>query len=385
MPSPTDPSNSPPFDADLDVRGVVPPGLSGRLVGIGPDGIVHSVLVGDGRVAYSGRRVRTEACVHHLVAFGGSVLAFGDDTPAYELTPERDALRRVDLAGHRRSIAAYPKHDPATGGLHLIARDADGLQTYVVVSAGALTRHIRPLPDTPARIHDLALSRDHVVLVADGFVGVAARGDEPRTTWIDTGIAAPHLVHAHDTGGTVVVLVLTPLLERWTLRTGAGGIQRDVLDATPRRFAHCGNHRADGAPRCLWTTGNGTIGRHELAGTRRIHRDLRSGVPGDLVFVTDATRVGDADGGWLVGFVHDSSGVRTELHVIDAADVVRPAIATASIPRPVTRGLRLTWIPSTPHRPAPTSLSLQSPSSKENRPCTPSTTPHRRPSPPKRA
>jgi carotenoid cleavage dioxygenase-like enzyme len=347
MPSPTDPSNPPPPDADLDVRGAIPSGLSGRLVGVDRDGVVHSVLVGDGRVSYSGRRFRTEAVVHSLVAFGGSMLVFGDDSPAYELRPEADTLRRVDLAGHGRSLAAYPKQDPATGELHLIAHDTAGLQTYVVVSAGALTRHSRPLFDTPDRIQDLALSRDHAVLVADGFVGVAPRKGELHTTWIATGIAAAYPVHAYEAGDIVVVLALTPLLERWTLHPEAGSIQREVLDPTPRRFAHCGNDSAGGAPRCLWTTGNGTIGHHELVSARHVHCNLRPDVPGDLVFVTDATRVSDADGGWLVGFVHNSSGVGTELYVIDAAEIVGPAIATAPISRLVPRGLRCTWIPAT--------------------------------------
>ena len=136
-----------------------------------------------------------------------------------------------------------------------------------------------------------------------------------------------------------------------------------MLDPTPRRFAHCGNQGADGAPRCLWTTGDGTIGHHELVSARHVHRNLRPDVPGDLVFVTDATRQSDADGGWLVGFVHNASGVGTELCVIDAADIVGPAIATAPISRLVPHGLRCTWIPSTQHE-----QPQQSPSTKEKRP-----------------
>ena len=288
-----------------------------------------------------------EADVHNVVDFGGSILVFGDDSPAYELRPEADTPRRVDLAGQWRSLAAFPKHDPATGELHLVARDTAGVQAHVVVSAGALMRRGRPVLDAPARIRDLALSRDHVVLVSDGFVSVAPREGELRTTWIATGIAAPHLVHAYDTADTVVVLALTPLLERWTLHPAAGNVQRDVLDPTPRRFAHCGNNSVGGAPRLLWTTGNGTIGQHELVGGRHIRHGLRAGAPADFTFVTDATRGSDADGGWLVGLAHNSSGSGTELYVIDAADILGPAIVTVPIARPVARGLRLTWIPAT--------------------------------------
>lgn len=357
MPSRTDPSHEPSHHRRLDVRGAVPPGLCGRLVGIGRDGIVHSVHACDGRVSYGSRSIRTEAVVHHLVAFGGSLLAFGDDSLAYELRPEAGTLRRVDLAGQGRSLGAYPKHDPATGELHLLAHDTDGVQAHVVVSAGALTRHSSLLFDTPARIQDLALSRDSVVLVAEGFVGVTPRDGiprygtqrdgTPRTTWIATGGAAPHPVHAFDADDTVVMIVLTPLLERWTLNPGAGSMRREVLDPTPRRFARCGTEDADGTLQCLWTTGGGAIDLHQLVDGRHVHHDLRPDEPGDLVFVADATRASALDGGWLVGFVRDGSSAATELRVIDAADIGGPAIAAAPVPRHVPSGLRCTWIPST--------------------------------------
>ncbi len=346
MPSPTAASNPQKPYVDLDVRGAFPPGLSGRLLGIGRDGIVHSVQVDTGRVSYRVRRFRTEAVVHNLVAFEGSILAFGDDSPAYELRTEVDTLRRVDLAGHKRSLAAYPKHDLTTGELHVIAHDTDGVQAHVVVSAGALTRRSRPVLDTPDRLQDLALSRDHAIFVADGFVGVASRDGDPRTTWISTGVSAPHPVHACEAGETVVVLALTPLLERWTLHPGTGSIQREVLDPTPRHFAHYGIDGAEAPPSFLWTTGNGTIGHHDLADSHHVHHSLRTDVPGDLVFVADATRPSDA-GGWLIGFVHDTSGAATELRVIDTAHIAGPAIATVRIPQPVPHGLRCTWIPST--------------------------------------
>ena len=351
MPSPTIPANLPPHDADLAVRGSVPAGMSGRLVGIGRDGVVHSVQVREGRMSYRSRGLRTDAVVHSLVAFEGAILAFGDESPAYELSTGFDTLRRVDLAGHGRSLAAYPQHDPVTGELHLIAHDTDDVQEHVVVSAGALTRRSRPLLDTPNRIRDLVLTVDQVVFVADGFVGIASRDRESRTTWIATGVAAPRALHAHDSGGAVVLLVLTPLLERWTLYPEAGNVQREVLDPTPRHFAHCGNVETDGAPRCLWTTGHGTIGHHDLLRSRHVHRNLQRDVPGDLVFVADATRRRDADGGWLVGFVHNSTAASTELRLLDAADIVGAAIAIAPIPHLVPRGLRSTWIPSTQPRP----------------------------------
>jgi hypothetical protein len=348
MPSPTDRSNPTPPDADLDVCGAIPTGLSGRLVALDPAGVIHSVLIGDGRASYSDRRLRTETVVHDLVDFSGSMLVFGDDSSAYDLGPAGDGFRRVDLAGHRRSLAAPPKYDAATGELHLIAHDTNELQAYVVVSAGALMRRSRPLLDTPEPIRDLAISRDHAILVADGYIGVTPRSGELRTTWIPTGIVAAHPVHAHDAGGTVIVLALTPLLERWTLHPEAGTIQREVLDPTPRRSIHCGIDGADGAPLCVWTTGDGTIGYHDLLDNHHDHHSLYPSAAGDFVFVTDATRERDADGGWLVGFVHHHPcGGGTDLTVIDAADIAGPPIASAPIPRIVLPELDCTWIAST--------------------------------------
>ena len=347
MPSPTDPSIPPPHDVDLEVRGTVPTGLSGRLVGIDHDGVVHSVQVSGHRVSYRGRRLRTGAVIHDVVAFGGSILAFGDDSPAYELSAQIDKLSRVDLAGQDRALAAHPKRDPTTGELHLIASDLDGMQAHVVVSAGALTRRSRPVLDVPSRIIDLAFTRDHVVLVADGFVGVASRDGEARTTWIATGVAAPHPVHAHDAGAAVALLALTPSLERWTLHPEAGNFQREVLDPTPRRFAHCGDEDVDGAPHIVWTTGDGTIGHHDLATSSHVHHSLRPHRPGDLVFVPHATRARATGGGWLIGFVHDTWGPTTELRVIDAADIAGAPIAAIRVPRHVPRGFRCTWIPAT--------------------------------------
>ena len=208
----------------LPVRGALPAGLSGRLVAIGPDAEsdhaeIHAVHLHEGRmVSYRSRWVGTDGvAISNIIVFGGSILALGDGSPAHELTPDLTGLRRVDLAGRSRGMSAYPKRDPHTGDLHVLAVDATAAQAHVVVSSGALTRTSRPIPGAPSRLTDLAITSDHVVFVADGFAGVASRDGEARITWITTGVEAPHLVHARDAGDTIVVHALTPSLERWTL------------------------------------------------------------------------------------------------------------------------------------------------------------------------
>ena len=345
MASATDPSIPPPTDVDPDVHGTIPPGLSGLLIGIDPHGVMHTVQICSGRATYRRRRFCTDAVVHNIVVLEDSILAFGDDSPASELRPEADTLRRVDLAGHGRSLTAYPKHDWSTGELHLIARELDGVQAHVVISAGALTRRSRPIADAPSRIDDLVLTRDRVAFVADGSVGIAEREGDARATWIATGVDAPHLLHAHDAGDAVVLLVLTPALERWSCHPGAQSLRREVLDRTPRRFAHCSSHDLDGEPNLVWTTGGRTVGHHDLVTSTHVHHNLRPHLPGDLAFVPDTALA--TDKGWLVGFVHDSSDSTTELRVIDVVTIADAPIATIRIPRRIPRDLRCTWIPGT--------------------------------------
>lgn len=347
MASPTDPPNPPLRDVELAVRGALPAGLSGRLVAIGSDDVVHSVHVRAGRASYRSRRLLTGSRLDGLVAFGGSILVFGDDSPVHQLSADLTVLRAVDLAGRKRIVTGHPQYDATTGDLHLLAGEVDGGQSHVVVSAGALTRHSRPMPAAAGPITDLVLSGDHCVLIADGRVGIAARDGEPRPTWISTGVAAAHPVLAHEHAGSIVVFVLTPVLERWVLRPAVGSVERTVLDSTPRGFAHTlpSGTGTGTVPRWMWTTGGTTIGRHDLVESQHVQHGIEPGVAGDFVVVADARCRDQVGGNWLVVLVHDSS-TTTELRVIDAADIAAPPVATVRIRQPIPPGFRCTWLPA---------------------------------------
>jgi carotenoid cleavage dioxygenase len=325
--------------------------MSGWLLGAHA-GVVHSVHLQAGRaISYRSRRIHTASAVcggvSDIFVFGSSIFAFGPAALAHELSPELDTAQPVDLAGQSRGLSACPKHDPTTGDLHLLALATDGTQAHVTVSSGALTRRIRPITDASHDVTDLAITRDHIVFVADGFVGVTSQDNETRITWVATGVDAPALVHAHDNADAIVIHAITPSLERWTVDTAALNVRRDVLDTAPRRFARTDERLPDRAPGFLWTIGDGTADTHDLGTGRDVHHSFGRRQPGDLVFIADPARPHDADGGWLVGFVHEASGERTELVVLDAADISRPAVATVPIPRPISPGIHTTWVPET--------------------------------------
>jgi 8'-apo-carotenoid 13,14-cleaving dioxygenase len=382
LPHLIDPAHDPVL-TEFSVQGEIPAGLSGRLLGIGAagtvfgsnsrlpgvqDGMVHSVVLDAGRcLSYQCGWVITDAVAQRLgvepspgprnpgpdrvadkvIYFGGSILALGEGTLAYELTPDLATVRRVDLAGQSRGLCAHPKLDPVSRDLHLLAITDAEHRDHVVVSSGALTRSSRAIA-APAPVRDLAITRDRVVLVTDGFIGVTSREGDANVTWVRTGIDAPDLVAAHDVGVTTVIYVVTPSLERWTVNPPAATIHRAVLDSTPRRFARTNALLLDAAPRFAWSTGDATADKHDLVTGRCVRHAFGSDrTPGDLVFVADAARSDDPDSGWLLGFVHHTSGSQTDLVVLDAADLAQPAIATVHIPRRIPRGLNSTWIART--------------------------------------
>ncbi len=360
----------------LRVNGALPTGLSGRLLGVGPDGLVHSVHLQAGRsVSYRSRWVMTDSVAQRLgvestpgprhtgpdivagniVAFDGSILAIGDRSLAYKINGDGDTVCRVDLAGQLRGLAAFPKRDPVSGDLHLLAFTVDGAPSHVVIFAGARTRTIRTLDGAPTPITDLAVTCDHVLFAAGGFVGYAPRRGEAHIAWFPTGLEALLLVHAHDAGETVVLYTLTPALERWTLRARAT-IDRKVLDATPRRFARTSDERVNGPPRFLWSTGNGTAAKLDLDSLIHVRHAFRQGEPGDFVLVADSARPGVADSGWMVGFLHGQASETTNLVVLDAADLA--SVASIPMPRHIPAGVHCTWIPTT-HRESTTENSPQ--------------------------
>jgi carotenoid cleavage dioxygenase-like enzyme len=286
---------------DLAVTGAVPTSLSGRYVFIG-DGMVHAVGLGDGR-APSYRNHLTTTAATTVIWFGGSLLAFSDGQLALEL----ESGAPIDLAGARRALAGYPTLDPVTGELHLLTFGIDPAQLHVRVSPGGLTRTVRSIDGAPGRIRQLALTRDHVALLADGFVGLIERtGYDARATWFPIDTAARHIAAAHDDGETVVAYATGPSLARWTLHPRARIAHSEALDASPHTFAS------------------------------------------PPVFVADPERANTEDGGWLVGLVRDATTDGTDLVVLDAQAIERPALAVARLPRRVPDGARGTWVPRVP-------------------------------------
>jgi carotenoid cleavage dioxygenase-like enzyme len=186
------------------------------------------------------------------------------------------------------------------------------------------------------------------VLVAQGFVGVAARaGADIKPVWFAIDTEARHIACAYGREETVVVYATGPSLVQWTFDRRALTVESDVLDASPHTFA-TSNRRQPGSPqRFLWAVGSGAAHKHDLfTGDRRSHDFAERRTPADLVYLADPDRSSTEDGDPLVGFVHDRAGDQAEFVVLDAENIEEPAAATVHIQRRVPCGGRGTWIPA---------------------------------------
>ena len=340
---------------DLVVSGTLPASLSGQYLQIGPnpvEGIVHGVVLRGGRATSSRNRWLPTAdgdiVPSNLIAFGSFVLAVGDGALAYELSADLDTIRRVDLAGARRKLIARSTFDPHTGELHLLTFGADPSQLHVIVSRGGLKRTIRPIDDAPNRIRQLEVTRDDVVLLADGFVGLMPRtGVRTPTTWFDVDTEGRQIAAADAREEEVIVYAIGPSLVRWSLDRRVATARCEMLDATRHSFATSNPRPIGITQRLLWTVGAGAAHAHDLLrGGRRSHDFGAGRVPNGLVFVADPDRCTMEDGGWLVGLVHDDASNQTDLVVLDAQAIEQSAIAMVHLPRRLPSGADATWMPA---------------------------------------
>jgi carotenoid cleavage dioxygenase len=373
---------------DLVVEGTLPTALCGQYVRIGPnpiacraagardaDGMVHGVTLHAGRAtAYRNRWVQTvatsrrlggepvpgppptahDAATTNVITFGGRLYALEDGALAYELDARLETVRRVDLAGAGRGVGAHPKVDPVTGELHLLSAPGEPSCQHHIVSATAQTRRTRPIPASPVPVTDLAITQDHIVVVGEGAIGLSDRGGGDRFTWRPLDFnAADRVVNAADDGDAVVVEVVGRSVRRITLGPADRGVRERVLQPGPHAFGRT-DDRLVGLPhRYLYTVGgcgapdDGVrLCKHDLGAaapsTHGFGPDRR---PGEFVFVADPARASHEDGGWLIGLVGHDGCERTDLVVLDAADVPAAPLATVHIPRRIPSGGHGTWVP----------------------------------------
>ena len=173
------------------------------------DGYISMFRLQNGRADYRGRFVRTERLVANRqlgrsrfgryrnrstddedvrnvdasaanttpFAFAGRLFALKEDALPYEIDPVTLAtLGRFDFGGGFRSLTftAHPKVDGETGELIAYGYEATGplsddLFVYVIAPDGAVRREVRVKLPYLAMIHDIAITKNHILLPLVGF------------------------------------------------------------------------------------------------------------------------------------------------------------------------------------------------------------------------
>jgi len=207
---------------DLEVTGVVPPDLEGRLLRNGPnpvvlpgdradyhwfsgDGMVHAISLSGGRATgYRNRWVRTRALAKevatvppkgpsepvdgpantHVIRHAGVILALVESGFPHALSPDLGRARIHDFDSTLSSpMTAHPKVDPVTGELVFFGYDLFGppfLRYHVVDANGQLTT-TEPL-DVPRAVmmHDFGLTATRAVFLDQPVVFDLALASEGR-------------------------------------------------------------------------------------------------------------------------------------------------------------------------------------------------------------
>jgi carotenoid cleavage dioxygenase len=300
--------------------------------------------------SYRNRRVTTDdahASSSSLVEFSGRTFSLSDGSLAYELAANLETVGPADLAGGTRGVGAHPKLDRVSGELYLISSPGDAASLIHVISPGGMTRRTRSIDNAPGPVRDLALTTRHIVVVADGAIGMVDRHDTESFSWHTIDSTAPvRVVSAHD-GDTLVMYVTTPALERWSLHRDQREVRRTVIDPTPQSAGRINETRSGLPHRYLYSVAGQAVVKHDLLdGGRTGHNVANDRRPGEFLFVVDPHRDFREDGGWLLGLVHDDIPRATSLVVLDAAAPESLPIATVRLPRPLPRELHGLWSPT---------------------------------------
>jgi carotenoid cleavage dioxygenase-like enzyme len=415
---------------DLDVDGEIPRGLVGLYARNGPnprrgtsghwflgDGMVHAVSLRDGQAQwYRNRWIRTPRFagdprtpdtgwdLHHalantnVIAHGGRILALVENALPYELGPELDTLGPHDFHGRLATpFTAHPKTCPITGEMHFFGyRPMPPFLTYHVAHRdGRIIRSLEIPVKGPTMIHEIALTRNHVIFLdlpvvfdlqlarqgtmpyrwSDSYgarVGILPRGmPVAALRWVEVEPCyVYHVANAFETAeGEIVIDAAwyaehwrdgpsastfdSARMKRWRIAPGAGRAHESFLDERAVEFPRI-DDRLTGLP-CRHAYAVATDG--DLAGGAYgalIHYDLETGKSavhafgGGIPSEFCVAPISDAPDAACVamGFVYDPLRGGSDLVILDAAHIAGPPLATVRLPRRVPQGFHGNWIPA---------------------------------------
>ena len=336
----------------------------------------------------------------NVIGHAGSTFALVEaGARPVELSYELDTVCRSDLGGTLpNGYTAHPKRDPDSGELFAAAYHwaLPGVQ-YIVVGVDGRVRKLETIsvPGGPM-MHDMSITAAHAVLydlpvtfdldraMAGGSfpygwnpeygarVGVLPReGTDADVTWFEVEPCYVfHPLNAYDDGDRVVLDVVRhermfdrdrsgpndgpPSLWRWTVDLASGTVTEGQLDDRPVEFPRVDERVVGRAHRYGWAASlsSGTdvgfdgssVVKYDLStGSAEVHDFGAGRSTGEAVFVPADDGAAEDDG-WTMSLVYDAGTDRTDLVILDAADVAADPVATVHLPARVPYGFHGNWI-----------------------------------------
>lgn len=331
----------------------------------------------------------------HVIGHAGRTWALVESgTPPVELGYELDTIGHSALWG---AYTAHPKVDPETNELHAISYDWANYRDhvkYVVMDASANTTKVLDISmPGMSMIHDMSITRNYVVIydfpVTLSFMALAtgsgfpfrwnpeheARvGLLPRSGGAEDIIWSPvsqsyayHPMNAYENeDGNVVIDICrydrmfdgdthgpfgdsTPKLDRWEVNPVLRKVSETRVDDRDQEFPRC-HPDLNGKP---YRYGY-TVAAEGTSFPRIFKQDMQTGAsstyefgPGrhgaEPYFIPRESAASEDDG-YLMTYVYDESRKASELVILDALDLARPALAQIQLPVRVPYGFHGSWI-----------------------------------------
>lgn len=300
---------------------------------------------------------------------------------------------------------AHPKYDPLTGEMHAINYAplalADKLEYVVVGPDGTTTKALQISAPTMPMVHDMGLTQKYAVVMDlpvavdldialggasfplrwfddyDARIGLLPRSatDESAIIWCSIEPCyAFHPLNSYDLDdGRVVVDICVydrlfdrdrngpfrdalPTLERWTLDPHRRAVARDGIDDRTQEFPRVAGtvlnrpHRYGytvslGTDVAKWAFGD-TIKHDLVAGTSVVHDHGPGRGAGEPVFIGRDGGTAEDDG-WIITTVYDATTDRSDIVLLDAADIAGPEVARIELPARIPHGFHGNWVRDT--------------------------------------
>ena len=141
-------------------------------------------------------------------------------------------------------------------------------------------------------------------------------------------------------------------LHRWTLNLATGSVHEEALDDRSIEFPRCDERMVGSSNRYGYAVSNDASGpesnsaiiRYDLeTGASSAHDFGSAAIAGEPVMVPASDDAAEDDG-YLMSIVYDKASDRSNLVILDAADVAAEPVATVHLPVRVPFGFHGSWL-----------------------------------------